>query len=936
LYLFPNPGAAPGLGSLPPPAAIRDHLSVLLFFCFFGKILYILFVLSKKWSHTLITGVEIVMNAVEIRQSFLDFFENKQHVIVPSSPVVLPADPTLLFTNAGMNQFKEIFLGARESSSKRVADTQKCIRVSGKHNDLEEVGHDTYHHTFFEMLGNWSFGDYYKREAISWAWELLTEVWKLPKDRLYATVYRDDEEAEALWKEVTDIDPAHIMRFDEKDNFWEMGETGPCGPCSEIHIDITEDGSGKELVNAGSPEVIEIWNLVFIQYMRKSDGSLEELPAKHVDTGMGLERVVAVIQGKSSNYDSDLFQPIIQKLVDMTGCPYNGDAAIAMRVVADHLRALSFAIADGVMPSNEGRGYVLRRLLRRAVRYGRKLGLTDPFMKELFPILEEMMAPVFPELTERRESVMRTLQAEEDSFSQTLDRGLTLFDEVVAGVKKEGAHVFPGDEAFKLYDTFGFPFDLTELMAAEKDLSVDKATFDERMEQQRDRARKARKAEGIGAEMDQIAELVSKGMRSTFTGYDTLTDQGKILAIFAEGVMQDQISVGAEAQILLSQTPFYAESGGQVGDRGIIKTDTAEFLVSDTLKPADGILLHSGKVISGRLSNGEQVIAEVDVLRRAHIQRHHTATHLLNYGLRTLVDSTIKQAGSFVGPDYLRFDFGHYEAVSAEKLAEIEQLVNESILQNTPVETYSMALKDVQGSGIVAVFDEKYGDEVRVLDIGGYSKELCGGTHVHATGDIGLLRIVSESSVAAGIRRIEAVCGVPAYRWTQQEHELVQQLSHRFSVTPSEIPQRIDALVAQNKKLEKELKQQQADSAMAGMDKLLDRQQEINGIPLIAAAIGEHSADNLRAAMDALRPKLKSGVIVLGSTSGEKVCLMAAMTKDCIEKGLHAGKLIGQVARITGGGGGGQPHKAQAGGKQSDKLPEAIKAVPGIIESMMG
>ncbi|NCC50522.1 MAG: alanine--tRNA ligase [Spartobacteria bacterium] len=875
------------------------------------------------------------MKASEIRQSFMDFFEARQHEIVPSSPVVLPSDPTLLFTNAGMNQFKEVFLGAREATAKRVADTQKCIRVSGKHNDLEEVGHDTYHHTFFEMLGNWSFGDYYKREAITWAWELLTDTWKLPKDRLYATVYLEDDEAEALWKECTDIDPSHIMRFGEKDNFWEMGETGPCGPCSEVHIDITKDGTGKALVNAGSPEVIEIWNLVFIQYMRKSDGSLEELPAKHVDTGMGLERVVSVIQGKSSNYDTDLFQPIIRKIEAMSGCAYEGDAAIAMRVVADHLRALSFAVADGVMPSNEGRGYVLRRLLRRAVRYGRKLGLTDPFMKELFPVLEAMMAPVFPELTERRDTVIRALHAEEESFSQTLDRGLTLFDEVVHAMEKNGTTVFPGDEAFKLYDTFGFPIDLTELMAAEKSLSVDKATFDVLMQEQRSRARKARKAEGIGAEMDQIGELVSKGVRSTFTGYDTLNDEGEILALFADGQMRETLAEGAEAQLLLSRTPFYAESGGQVGDQGVITTGQAEFIVTDTRKPADGILLHIGKVVRGTFTRGETVKADVDAVRRSHIQRHHTATHLLNFGLRTLVNASIKQAGSFVGPDYLRFDFGHYEAVPREKLSEIEQEVNERILRNVPVKTYSMALKDVPGSGIVAVFDEKYGDEVRVLDIGSYSKELCGGTHVHATGDIGLFRIVSESSVASGVRRIEAVCGVPALAWTRQEHELVQELSQRFSVTPAEIPQRVDTLVAQNRKLEKALKQQQADAALEGIDALLKELQNVNGIPLIAVAIGEHSADNLRTAMDALRPKLKSGVIVLGSTSGDKVCLMASSTDDCIQKGIHAGKLVGRMAKITGGGGGGQPHKAQAGGKQPDKLPEAMAAAPEIVTDLL-
>jgi alanyl-tRNA synthetase len=876
----------------------------------------------------------MVKSASEIRQSFLDFFESKGHEIVPSSPVVLPADPTLLFTNAGMNPFKDIFLGARAPVARRVADTQKCIRVSGKHNDLEEVGHDTYHHTFFEMLGNWSFGDYYKKEVIGWAWELLTEVWKLPKERLWATVYRDDNEAEELWKAVTDIDPSRILRFDEKDNFWEMGETGPCGPCSEIHIDLSENGCGPEMVNAGVPEVIEIWNLVFIQFSRKSNGQLEELPSRHVDTGMGFERVVAVLQGKTSNYDTDLFQPIIRETERISKCTYEGDVAIAMRVIADHLRALSFAIADGVMPSNEGRGYVMRRLLRRAVRYGRNIGLHDPFLAELFPVLENMMGEIFPELKQQRETITRVLQAEEESFLQTLDKGLSLFNEVVEGMKTQNKTVFPGDEAFRLYDTFGFPYDLTELMAAEKDFSVDKTGFDAHMQAQRDRARKAQKDTGSGAGMDLVSDLVAQGLRSDFTGYEKAKDAGSILALFADGSRRTKIKEGDRAQILLDQTPFYAESGGQVGDQGTISCGDAVFEVEDTQKPAEGILLHIGHVSQGVFEEGAQVEAAINHERRAHIRRHHTATHLLNYALRELVNPNIKQAGSFVGPDYLRFDFGHYEALSREQLSAIEELVNKSILADTPVNTRQMALKDVHGSDIVAVFDEKYGEKVRVLDVGGYSKELCGGTHVARTGEIGLFRIVSESSVAAGIRRIEAVCGLPAYHWTRSEHDILQRLAQRLSVTSSEVPERIESLVERIKKMEKELKQQQSSNVRADISGLMDKVQDVQGIPLVAAAIGEHSADNLRAAMDALRPAMKSGVIVLGSTSNGKACMIASITKDLVERGLHAGKLISQVARITGGGGGGQPHKAQAGGKQPEKLPDALASVPDILKSM--
>ncbi|MFH0878320.1 MAG: alanine--tRNA ligase, partial [Lentisphaerota bacterium] len=669
-----------------------------------------------------------MMTAAEIRQSFLDFFKSKAHEIVPSSPVVLPADPTLLFTNAGMNQFKEIFLGARESAYKRVADTQKCIRVSGKHNDLEEVGLDTYHHTFFEMLGNWSFGNYYKREAITWAWELMTQVWKLPKERLWATVYREDDEAERIWKEVTDIDPSHVLRFNEKDNFWEMGETGPCGPCSEIHFDRTAKGCGPELVNAGSPEVIELWNLVFIQYNRKGDGTLEELPSKHVDTGMGLERVVSVIQNKRSNYDSDLFVPILDAIVKLSGCKYEGDAAIAMRVIADHLRALSFAIADGVLPSNDGRGYVLRRLLRRAVRYGRKIGLNEPFMCSLFPVLEKMMSGTFPELAKQRDQVLRALRAEEESFATTLDRGLNLFETVVHELKSRKENLFPGDQAFKLYDTFGFPLDLTILMAAENGLSVDEERFRQLMEQQRDRARNARKDGALEKEMDLISSLVSRNVKSAFTGYETLEDEAEIIALLSDGKELEFLEEGGSGEVILSKTPFYAESGGQVGDKGFIRTPQGEFEVGDTQKPAEGLMLHIGKVVQGRISVHDKAAAVVDHPRRGRIMRHHSATHLLNRALHEIVNPSIKQAGSLVAPDRFRFDFAHYEAVPSDKLEAVERRVNELIMEDLAVKTYSMALKDVPHSGIIAVFDEKYGDVVRVVDMSGISRELCGGT----------------------------------------------------------------------------------------------------------------------------------------------------------------------------------------------------------------
>ncbi len=871
-------------------------------------------------------------NAADVRQSFFDFFKSKEHVIVPSSPVVLPSDPTLLFTNAGMNQFKENFLGATKPAHTRVADTQKCIRVSGKHNDLEEVGHDTYHHTFFEMLGNWSFGDYYKKEAISWAWELLTEVWKLPKERLWATVYKDDEEAEKIWKDVTDIDPAHILRFAEKDNFWEMGETGPCGPCSEIHMDLTDDQSGGPLVNAGSPEVIEIWNLVFIQYNRKSDGSLEELPSKHVDTGMGFERVLSVLRGKKSNYDTDLFQPLIRKIEAMSGQTYQGEEGIAMRVIADHVRTLSFAIGDGVVPSNDGRGYVLRRLLRRAVRYGRKIGLKQPFLGELFPVLEAMMKEVFPELSANRETILRALRAEETSFATTLDRGIELFEEIVAELKKSDQSVISGDDAFKLYDTFGFPLDLTVLMAGENGLSVDQEAFQACMVEQRERARSARKGAEQNAANDLVAELVQQGVQTQFTGYETMRDDAaQVLTLYVDGASVDSVESGTTASVLLNRTPFYGEAGGQIGDTGTLAAKDGVFRVRDTKKPAAGLFMHHGVVESGTLRRGEAVAAQIDQDRRLQIQRHHTAVHLLNYVLKDVVNKTIKQAGSYVSYDRLRFDFNHFEALKAEELVEIERRVNVLILENELVETSEMPLREVHGTDIVAVFDEKYGETVRVLNVGGYSKELCGGTHVKRTGDIGLFRIVSESSVAAGIRRIEAVCGIAALQWTNEEHDILQDMAHQFSTTAEDLPNRMAALNEQNRKLEKLLKEQSSRNALGVVDSILGAKREINGITLIAAEAGEMNPENLRSVMDAVRVKIPSGILVLGATNEGKACFAASVSDDLVKNGFHAGKLIGQVAKMAGGGGGGQPSKAQAGGKQAEKVPEAIKHVENIV-----
>jgi alanyl-tRNA synthetase len=874
-----------------------------------------------------------MMTSSEIRQSFLDFFASKQHEIVPSSPVVLPTDPTLLFANAGMNQFKEIFLGARKSSWKRVADTQKCIRVSGKHNDLEEVGRDTYHHTFFEMLGNWSFGDYYKREAITWAWELLTVVWKMPKNRLWVTVYTTDNEAADLWRTCTDVDPAHILRFGEKDNFWEMGETGPCGPCSEIHFDMTENGCTPDLVNAGTPQVIEIWNNVFMQYNRKSDGTLDDLPAKCVDTGMGFERVVAVIQGKKSNYDTDVFMPLIDAVSQLAGVPYaDGENAVAMRVVADHLRALSFAIADGVMPSNDGRGYVLRRLLRRAARFGRTLGLKKPFLCELFPVLEKQMGGFFPELTARKTDIVRALRAEEESFSATLDRGLAHFNDVVAGLESSGNAAFPGAEAFKLYDTYGFPLDLTVLMAAEKGRTVDQAAFDRCMDEQRARARAARK-DGSAAENDLVASFVEQGIQSAFTGYAALSAGTEIVAILSDGRVVDSLAEGQPAELLLKETPFYGEAGGQVGDTGTITTcNGARFEVADTKKPAQGILLHKGKLVKGSLAKGAAVVAAVDEERRRAIMRHHTATHLLNSALRKVLGSdSIKQAGSYVDAQRLRFDFTWFEALTAEQLAAIERLVTEYIVANAPVKTYELPLKDIPGSGIIAVFDEKYGDTVRVVDTEGISRELCGGTHVERSGDIGPFRIVAETSIAAGVRRIEAQTGLAACDHTAQEHAILAALAQRLSIGPADLPARVEALLDQTQKLEKEIKAAAEKNALEKGAALAGKFAPVGGIPVLIESVGDLDADPLRALVESLRRQTPDSVILLASVADGKITFVLNAGPAAQAKGLHAGKLVGAVAKVAGGGGGGKPDKAQAGGKDPAKLDEALAAARDLI-----
>jgi len=841
------------------------------------------------------------MTSKEIRQSFLDFFKSKSHTIVPSAPVVPHGDPTLLFTNAGMNQFKDVFLGAGTRDYSRAADTQKCIRVSGKHNDLEEVGVDTYHHTLFEMLGNWSFGDYYKKEAIAWSWELLTEVWKLPKERLYATVYETDDESYEIWKQY--LPESRIQRFGDKDNFWEMGETGPCGPCSEIHFDGTPDGTGGPLVNASDPQVIEIWNLVFIQFNRKLDGSLEPLKSTHVDTGMGFERVVRVIQGKSSNYDTDVFMPIINKIAELCGKKYTGEMEskddIAMRVIADHIRTLSFSIADGAFPGNEGRGYVLRRILRRASRFARNLGFKEPVLYKLLPILIDTLGDVFGELIVQQSIIEKVIKGEEESFLQTLENGLEKINEIVSNLGSEKQ--ISGADAFLLYDTFGFPLDLTELIARENNIGVDTAGFTKFMAEQKERSRSARK------KTNQEVELPMFDGVSEFLGYETLIAEGKLL--FAE-----------ENKAIFDKTPFYAESGGQVSDTGRIIFGGTEYKVEDVKKSGSSIVHILDRNIEALI--GDTALLEVEKTRRKLISSNHSATHLMHEAIRMTVGEHIQQQGSLVNDEYLRFDFNHYEKVSNEQIEQIEQIVNEKIRENIPVVTNVIPLEEARkNSKIKMYFGDKYGDIVRAVVIDDkYSVELCGGTHVSQTGEIAYFKVKSESSVASGIRRIEAVTGAGF------DNYLVE-VNNKFNLHIAKEQELTDLV----KKLEREISKIKSQNLLQDADSILSDSKKIGEVNYIGKILEVESLDQLRDFTDSIRMKAATNTIILTAIKVEdKVQLCVAVTDDLIKK-YQAGKLISEAAKYLGGGGGGKPHLATAGGKDLSKLDDLINSEFGKI-----
>jgi len=863
---------------------------------------------------------KVNMTSRQIRQQFLDFFSSKNHRIVNSSPVVPFDDPTLLFTNAGMNQFKDVFLGSGTREFKRAADTQKCIRVSGKHNDLEEVGHDTYHHTLFEMLGNWSFGDYYKKEAIQWAWELLTKVWKLPKERLWATVYKNDDEAFQLWKTETDINHKHILRFAEKDNFWEMGETGPCGPCSEIHINVGDDLENAELVNAGSPECIEIWNLVFIQYNRDETGMLNELPAKHVDTGMGFERVCAVLQGKKSNYDTDVFTPIIDAVSKLSGVKYEKEEdRIPMRVIADHIRALTFAIADGAVPGNDGRGYVLRRILRRAARYGRKINLKEPFLYKLVDVLSETMGEVFPEVVEKKDYVKKVIKAEEESFNSTLDRGIELFDEVVKRLIKQGIKIIPGEEVFKLYDTFGFPVDLTNVMAREIDFAIDEIGFNELMSEQKERGREASKEKfaAVNVTLNDLSGFELSGSNPTvFTGYDELKTKAKIVGLKKEN---------ENTLVILDRSPFYVESGGQTDDLGKIRVDSYSYDVIDVTK-IDSHVIHILNTNNTQLKIGSEIIAEVDENRRWDIMRNHSVTHFLHKVLRTVLGTHVQQAGSYVGSDRLRFDFTHFAKLSGEELQKIEMMVNEQIRKNYPLNHHrNTPFDEAKKMGALMFFGDKYGDRVNVVQFGDFSMEFCGGTHVHNSSEIGLFKILSESSIASGVRRIEAVTGAGVEKYIQSQLDQIK-LSE----------QKIEELLDVKKKLEKEIAELRMKEKLEQLDHILSLSSEEKGIPVFKGKVHADSMDELKSFGDEMRNKVRSGVGVLIAQIEDKVGIVCIVSDDLIkDKKLNAGKIVGELAKLVGGGGGGRPHLATAGGKDVKEIVSALSRVEKIVGNFL-
>ncbi|MFP4165462.1 MAG: alanine--tRNA ligase [Chitinispirillaceae bacterium] len=878
-----------------------------------------------------------------IRDEFIQFFSQRGHTVVPSAPVVPQDDPTLLFTNAGMNQFKSIFLGDNPRKLSRAVDSQKCMRVSGKHNDLEEVGRDHYHHTFFEMLGNWSFGDYYKKEAIKWAWELFTEVWKLPKDRLFATIHTSDDEAEEIWKTETDIPHDRIMRFGDKDNFWEMGETGPCGPCSEIHYDCGDEKTRNETfkdpvkgVNGENDRYRELWNLVFIQYNREKDGSLNPLPFKHVDTGMGFERIVSVIQGVESNYDTDVFQPIIQELARMSGVEYDkGEAGTPFRVIADHIRSLVFAITDGAFPSNEGRGYVLRRLLRRAYRFGREIGFKNPFLYKLIPVVTSHMGGAYPEIAERKMYLEEVIRSEEERFDSTLEQGLEKFNTMVNTTVKQKGCMLSGSDVFTLYDTYGFPMDLTRLMASEKGLTVDEDGYSRLMDRQKERAREARKGDEEGLSPEGWTEL--RPVSGTeFIGYEQESSEVNVCrykTVSGENGAPNHL-------LILDKTPFYAESGGQIGDKGILRTSGGkEATVEDTFKWNE-LVIHrvSSNDVLTREDFSSPLTAQIDSSLREATRRNHTATHLLQAALRRILGDHVQQSGSRVDPAGLRFDFTHFKALTPEQIEAVEEMVNEWIMDTMSVTTDLRDTASAKAEGATALFGEKYGDKVRVVTISPVSKELCGGTHVTSTGQIGFFHIMGEESVSAGIRRISAITGMESVKYVIKKEKTTSGISSLLKTGEDKFVPRIQGLLDNIKELESKVKDLSAAKAAGAVSGLFDEAAKSEGaFSYTVRNMGEMDKESFarmgNAVSDGIKQKEFSDmVIVIGAKVADRVMFAAGAGQDAVSRfKVHCGELVKAAAKITGGGGGGNPVRAQAGGKDASKLNDALEEVKNIL-----
>ncbi|MGB5443518.1 MAG: alanine--tRNA ligase [Gammaproteobacteria bacterium] len=863
-------------------------------------------------------------SSAELRQAFLDFFRERDHTVVASSSLVPADDPTLLFVNAGMVQFKDVFLGKEKRSYQRAASSQRCVRAGGKHNDLENVGYTARHHTFFEMLGNFSFGDYFKREAIAYAWEFLTDVLKLPPEKLWVTVFEEDDEAADIWLNDIKVDPSRLGRIDAKDNFWSMGDTGPCGPCSEIFYDHGETVAGGPpgSADADGDRYVEIWNLVFMQYDRDPSGHLHPLPKPSVDTGMGLERLAAIMQGVHNNYEIDLFRNLVGAAAKLAGT--DDLANNSLRVIADHIRSCAFLIVDGVLPSNEGRGYVLRRIIRRAVRHGYKLGIKELFFFKLVAPLCAEMGAAYPELKQNQAHVERILKLEEERFAETLEQGMRILEDDLAAM--QSSHI-SGDTVFKLYDTFGFPMDLTADIARERGLTIDIDGFNIAMEGQRSRARAASQ---FGSSH---ADTLQFDGSTAFTGYEHLEEQASIVALFRDGAAVDVLQTGESGIVMLDQTSFYAESGGQVGDRGQLKTPAGVFEVNDTQKQGSAGVAHIGRVGSGALRCGDAVEAQVDWRRRQATVLNHSGTHLLHAALRKVLGDHVQQKGSLVDPERLRFDFAHYEPLSAEQIAGIEHLVNQQIRANAAAQTRVMSIDDAMASGAVALFGEKYGEQVRVLSIGEFSVELCGGTHVEHAGDIGLLKIISETGIASGVRRIEAVTGEAALQWLSANEQRLQRIAELLKGSREDVDEKVVQLLEKQRLLEKELRQLKGKMASSQGSDLASQAVDIKGIKVLAARLDGADTQVLRETLDQLKNKLGAAAVVLAAVDGDKVTLVAGVTREQTAT-VKAGALVNFVAAQVGGKGGGRPDMAQAGGNQPEHLDAALASVAGWVEQL--